>query len=153
MPSLTLRPATENDVDTLLELMNDFNRSESITWDPVNTVQALGRLLREPALGQVVILEEGAAVRGYAVLTYGYDLEFAGRDAYLTEFYLRPEARGRGLGKWLLARVEALARETGVEALHLMVRPENEPAVALYRSAGFEEPPRMFLTKRLPGVR
>jgi hypothetical protein len=39
MSSRTLRPATEHDVDTLLELMNDFNRSESISCDPVNTVQ------------------------------------------------------------------------------------------------------------------
>jgi ribosomal protein S18 acetylase RimI-like enzyme len=150
MSNPALRLATEQDVSVLLEMMDDFNRSEAISWEPAVTEGALRKLLREPALGQAVVLEDGGRVQGYAVLTYGYDLEFAGRDAYLTEFYLRPEARGRALGKWLLARVEERAREAGVQALHLMVRPDNRPALTLYQRAGFEAPPRAFLTKRLP---
>ncbi len=150
MSTPALRLATERDVSVLLEMMDDFNRSEAISWEPVTTEAALRKLLREPALGQAVVLENEGRIQGYAVLTYGYDLEFAGRDAYLTEFYLRPEARGRGLAKWLLARVEERSREAGVHALHLMVRPENSPALTLYQRAGFEEPPRVFLTKRLP---
>jgi ribosomal protein S18 acetylase RimI-like enzyme len=148
MPSPTLRLAKEHDVGALLEMMDDFNRCEDIAWEPATTELALRKLLKEPTLGQVVVVEDEGAIHGYAVLTYGYDLEFAGRDAYLTEFYLHPEARGRGLGKWLLARVEERAREAGVQAVHLMVRPENEPALTLYRRAGFEAPPRVFLTKR-----
>jgi ribosomal protein S18 acetylase RimI-like enzyme len=150
MSKPALRLATEQDVSALLEMMDDFNRSELISWEPAVTEAALRKLLREPALGQAVVLEEEGQVQGYAVLTYGYDLEFAGRDAYLTEFYLRPGARGRGLGKWLLARVEERAREAGVHALHLMVRPENRTALTLYQRAGFKAPPRVFLTKRLP---
>jgi ribosomal protein S18 acetylase RimI-like enzyme len=151
MSGPVLRLATEQDVSVLLEMMEDFNRSELISWEPSATEVALRKLLREPALGQAVVLEDGGRVQGYAVLTYGYDLEFAGRDAYLTELYLRPEARGRGLGKWLLAGVEERAREAGVQALHLMVRPENRTALTLYQRAGFEVPPRVFLTKRHPG--
>jgi ribosomal protein S18 acetylase RimI-like enzyme len=150
MPNTRLRPATDQDVAIVLEMMDDFNRSEDISVERASLEGALRKLLREPSLGQVMIIEEERKVSGYSVLTYGYDLEFAGRDAYVTEFYLRPEARGRGLGKWMLAQVEEQAREAGVRALHLMVRPENGPALALYRRAGFEEPPRIFLTKRLP---
>lgn len=149
MSDPALRLATEQDVSVLLEMMDGFNRSESIPWEPADTETALRKLLREPALGQAVVLEVGGRALGYAVFTYGFDLEFAGRDAYLTEFYLRPEARGRGLGKWLLMRVEERSREAGVRALHLMVRPENRPALTLYQRAGFEAPPRVFLTKRL----
>ncbi|HYH94589.1 GNAT family N-acetyltransferase [Hyalangium sp.] len=153
MPSPALRLAKEHDVGVLLEMMDDFNRCEVIAWEPATTELALRKLLKEPTLGQVVVVEDEGVIRGYAVLTYGYDLEFAGRDAYLTELYLRPEARGQGLGKWLLARVEERAHEAGVQAVHLMVRPENEPALKLYRRAGFEAPPRVFLTKRLPPER
>jgi ribosomal protein S18 acetylase RimI-like enzyme len=46
--------------------------------------------------------------------------------------------------------VEELAARHGARALHLMVRPENEAAVRLYRRAGFVTPPRLFLTKELP---
>lgn len=153
MSSPTLRPATEQDVGVLLEMMEDFNRGEGIPWDRASTALALRKLLGEAGLGQVVVLEDEGLVRGYAVLTYSYDLEFAGRDAYLTEFYLRAEARGHGLGTWLLAQVEERAREAGVGALHLMVKPENQAAMTLYRRAGFAKPPRVFLSKRLPRPR
>jgi ribosomal protein S18 acetylase RimI-like enzyme len=151
MSGPALRPATEHDVGVLLEMMEDFNRLEAIAWEPAATELALRKLLEDGSLGQVGVVELEGAVLGYAVLTYGYDLEFAGRDAYLTEFYLRPEARGRGLGTWLLAQVEARACVAGVRALHLMVRPENGPALTLYHRSGYSEPPRVFLTKRLPG--
>jgi ribosomal protein S18 acetylase RimI-like enzyme len=153
MSNPSLRVATEQDVDVLLHMMADFNRLEEISWEPAQTNVALRELLSDASLGQVVMLELDGRVQGYAVLTYGYDLEFAGRDAFVTEFYLCPNARGRGLGRWLLAQVEARAHAADVRALHLMVRPHNAPAMALYRSAGFAEPPRVFLSKELQPAR
>jgi GNAT superfamily N-acetyltransferase len=47
---------------------------------------------------------------GYAILTYGYDLEFGGMDAYLTDLFLAEPDRGRGLGQWLLGEVERASR-------------------------------------------
>jgi ribosomal protein S18 acetylase RimI-like enzyme len=53
--------------------------------------------------------------------------------------YVAPEARGRGIGRALLAGVIAQARAwPGVEQLQLGVMTENEAARALYRSMGFE---------------
>lgn len=53
--------------------------------------------------------------------------------------YVAPEARGRGIGRALLAGVIAQARAwPGVEQLQLGVMTENEAARALYRSVGFE---------------
>ena len=135
MSNPALRLATEQDVGVLLHMMADFNRLEEINWDPAIIDVALRKLLLDSSLGQVVMLEQDGVVLGYAVLTYGYDLEFAGRDAFVTEFYLCPDARGRGLGSWLLSQIEERARMADVQALHLMVRPENAPAMALYRRA------------------
>jgi GNAT superfamily N-acetyltransferase len=47
---------------------------------------------------------------GYSVLTWGYDLEWNGLDAFLTELYLVPEVRGKGLGKTVLTRIESFAK-------------------------------------------
>jgi ribosomal protein S18 acetylase RimI-like enzyme len=53
--------------------------------------------------------------------------------------YVAPEARGRGIGRALLAGVIAQARAwPGVEQLQLGVMTENAAARALYRSVGFE---------------
>ena len=108
-------------------------------------------LLDSPELGVIAHILEGDALRGYVVLTWGFDLEWGGRDAFLTELYLLPSARGRGLGRRALPVIEELARRRGARALHLMVRPENQAAVQLYRGAGYSSPPRTFLTKELSG--
>jgi len=131
----------------LLEMMRDFNHGEEIDVEAARLAPALDRLLREPELGRVLVARRGAALLGYAVLTYGYDLEWAGRDAFLTELYLKPEHRRQGIGDALLSAVESLAQAEGCSALHLMVRPENAAAVKLYAAHGYTQPPRLFLTK------
>lgn len=148
VPGPTLRDAREEDANLLLPMMADFNRVEGIAWDVDRMERALTRLLAEPPLGRVVIAEdEGPA--GYAVVTWGYDLEYGGRDAFLTELYVRPAYRRRGLARRLLARMETIARASGAGALHLGVRPENTAALGLYRDAGYVRIRRDFFTKPL----
>ena len=144
-----IRPAGEADVPFLLASMVDFNRHEGIAWDPAEGEAPLRRLLGDPRLGRVVVFSSGGEPAGYAVVSYGYDLEFAGPDAFLTEMYVVPGARGRGLGRWALDAIAAELRASGHGALHLQVRPENVGAQRLYLSAGFEGTTRMFMSKRL----
>jgi ribosomal protein S18 acetylase RimI-like enzyme len=144
-----LRRAGPADAARLLPMMADFNRGEQIEVPAAVLAPALERLLGGDDLGRVWLIEAGGATAGYAVLTFGYDLEFAGRDAFLTELYLRPEARGRGLGRQALSAIEEAAAVLAVHAIHLMVRPENQAAVALYAAAGYLSPPRTMLSKTL----
>ena len=52
--------------------------------------------------------------------------------------YVVPEARGRGLGRVLLARVETIARQAGTDLLVLDTNRSLEAAGGLYRTSGFE---------------
>lgn len=146
---MNFRRATSDDVTQLLEWMDDFNRLEGIAWSSERGEPAVRRLLGDSSLGLVGIFEAETGDVGYFVVTWGYDLEWNGRDAFLTEFYLAPSQRGRHLGKWGLAIVEQVAKEHEVRALHLMVRPENVVAKRLYERAGYAEPGRLFFTKPL----
>lgn len=130
-------------------MMEDFNRHEEIDTSRAKIRTALVRLLADPSLGRVLLFEHDGATAGYAVLTFGYDLEFAGRDAFLTELYLVPSARGRGLGRPAIAAVEVEARAAGVNAIHLVVRTDNVAARRLYDKTGFECPPRVLMSKPL----
>jgi GNAT superfamily N-acetyltransferase len=114
VPEPILRDAREEDTDLLLLMMEDFNRVEEIAWDEVRMRPALMQLLSDPSLGRVVIAEGDHGATGYAVVTWGFDLEFAGRDAFLTELYVRPTFRRRGEARRLLERVEAIARAYAV---------------------------------------
>ena len=146
---ITLRAVHPGEVERLLPWMEEFNRAEGIRIDPPRLAAAIHRLLAQESLGAIRWIDDGASARGYVVWTWGYDLEWAGRDAFLTEIWVVPEARGRGVGSAVLGLVEGESRAGGAGALHLMVHPENEPAMAMYAHAGYASPPRVFLTKVL----
>jgi ribosomal protein S18 acetylase RimI-like enzyme len=149
MEPLHLTIAAEADVPTVLGMMQLFNVLEAVPWRPHAAEHALRKLLADAALGVVGLLQRSDALAGYFVLTWGYDLEWAGRDAFLTELFLLPEARGQGLGSSAMTLLEQLAKDHGARALHLMVREENARARRLYERQGYHCPPRIFLTKEL----
>ena len=64
-----------------------------------------------------------------------------GAPAELKRMWIAPDARGLGLGRRLLAELEAHARSAGVEVLHLETNETLVEAIALYRRSGFEEVP------------
>jgi ribosomal protein S18 acetylase RimI-like enzyme len=142
---MVIRDAGPRDHAALLDMMEEFNRAERIEMDRQVTGPALARLLADGSLGRVLIAEEG-----YAVLTWGFDLEFGGRDAFLTEIFVRPASRHAGAGRALLEAVLRAASDEGASAVHLGVYPDNQAALALYRAAGFTRIPRDFYSKRLP---
>jgi ribosomal protein S18 acetylase RimI-like enzyme len=97
----------------------------------------------------VLVFEVDAKAAGYAIVTWGYDLEYGGRDAFLTELFVRPAQRGRGIGHQALAAAEDAARAGGAHALHLLVRHDNAEALRLYDRAGYRTEARAVMTKDL----
>jgi ribosomal protein S18 acetylase RimI-like enzyme len=89
------------------------------------------------------------AARGYAVATFGFDLEFAGLDAFVTELFVRSPYRGTGDGRRLLREITETMRNGGAGAMHLAVWPNNRPARRLYESVGFARRSRLVLSQRL----
>jgi GNAT superfamily N-acetyltransferase len=147
-----LRLASESDADLLLALMREYYAFDGHHFDPVHARRALIDLLREPAFGLAWLILDQAAVVGYIVLCFGYSLEYLGRDAFLDEFYLKQSHRRRGLGTKVLREVEAGARASGVQAIHLEVVRRNQAAGDFYRKMGFVDHEHHLMTKRLgPG--
>ncbi|HRE88603.1 MAG TPA: GNAT family N-acetyltransferase [Myxococcota bacterium] len=145
----TIRPVTAEDKSAILRMMETFNEEEFIKYSVERLGQSFDALLTNPAWGQAFIAELGGVPIGYAVLTYSFDFEYGGRDAFLTELFITPRHRGRNLGHELLGHVQAFAREQGLSALHLIVRKENPQAQRLYRRNDFQFDPRLLMTKEL----
>src|SRR5256886_15512387 len=112
---IDLRRARSADLEKLLPLMAAFNHDDGIPFRRARVVAGLRRLLRERRLGIVVVAESADRRRfaGYAIGTFGFDLEFAGPDAFLTELYVRAESRRLGLGARLLEAVTSGLRDGG----------------------------------------
>jgi ribosomal protein S18 acetylase RimI-like enzyme len=145
---ISLRAASAADVPALLPRTRALNDHEGITISDAALEAALRRLLGDPALGGVWLIERDGSPVGYAIVTYGFDLEFGGRDAWLTEIWIDLAARGAGAAREALALLEPALRAHGVAALHLQVRPEN-PARRVYERAGFTTSPRLIMTRTL----
>ena len=143
------RPATDADVPAILTMMADFNAIEAIPFDRESFTPGVRELVASPGIGGILVFTFAGAVAGYAIVTYGWDLEFGGRDAFLTELYVAAAHRRRGIGRQGLAAAQAFAKQGGAHALHLLVRHDNAPARLLYDDAGFKTQPRLVMSKRL----
>jgi ribosomal protein S18 acetylase RimI-like enzyme len=62
-----------------------------------------------------------------------------------------PPHRGKGLGRIIMRAAEDWLRNTGIEKLMLMVRPENTAVRKFYESIGYGEQPRLIFAKWLDG--
>ncbi|HEY5927766.1 MAG TPA: GNAT family N-acetyltransferase [Kofleriaceae bacterium] len=144
---IRVRQATLDDVAEILPRTQALNAEEGIVIDERSLEAALRRLLTEPSLGAVWLAEDDRVI-GHAVVTYGYDLEFGGRDAFLTELWVDERERRRGAGSALLAAIADALRAIDVRALHLQVR-TNNAALRLYERHGFVRSPRVIMTRRL----
>ena len=148
-PPEKIELATNEHAPDILPLMIAFNEAESIVWRPDVMVPALHRLLDDSNLGLVLVASTGPRLVGYSLATFGYDLEFAGRDAFITEIFVESASRGQGLGRRLLESTVQHLHQRRVHAVHLVVRPDNPRARALYESHGFKASPRILMTKEL----
>jgi ribosomal protein S18 acetylase RimI-like enzyme len=69
-----------------------------------------------------------------------------GLEGEVAEVYVQPEHRGRGVGEMLMQQAVRLFRERRVTLGYVWTRPDNEAAVRLYQSAGFENNRQLVLT-------
>jgi len=145
---MPFRPATLTDLATLLSMQRTFYEHEGYPHAAAAHERAMRELLGDPRFGRIVLMERDGAAAGYLVVTFGFSLEFGGRDAFVDELFVLPHARGLGLGTQALAIAEEVCRDAGIHALHLEVEFTNEPAKRLYARTGYAEHTRHLMTKR-----
>jgi ribosomal protein S18 acetylase RimI-like enzyme len=148
-PGVDFHHAALGDVDALLPLIRAYYDFDKIPFDETAIRRAASELLADDALGEAWLLREGNASVGYFVLTFGFDLEFGGRQATLTELYVAPSHRRRGLGAASIRLAENVLARRGIGALELQVERDNADAFAFYQRLGFDVHDRAPLSKRI----
>lgn len=141
------QPATIDDLDVLVQLMQQFYVEEQLLFCPQQARNSAEEILSHPAFGTVLFLQLNGKVAGYVIATFGYSLEFGGRFVLVDELYIKVDARGKGEGKRALVAVEAWAATQGVKTLRIEVNDHNKKALAIYTSVGFANIQRLILTK------
>ena len=109
----------------------------------------LAELLAHPKYGSVFIIKLANEYIGYAVLCFGFSLEYGGRDAFIDEFFIRKDFRNKEIGSEILDYLCKYAKTTGIKALHIELKEKHKEAERLYERKGFSVHSGNFLSKVL----
>jgi ribosomal protein S18 acetylase RimI-like enzyme len=145
----SVKPATSADIEELVNLMTEFYRESGYRLNSELSSQALSKLIEDPKLGQVWLLQHNNQIAGYVVLTLVFSMEYGGLDAFVDDLFVRSKFRRLGLGRCGLDALLAECRRRGVRAVHIEVGRNNKPAKKLYTKFGFRNNHRQLFTLRL----
>jgi ribosomal protein S18 acetylase RimI-like enzyme len=109
----------------------------------------ISELLNYPKYGSVFLIKQSNVIVGYIILSFGYTIEFGGRDAFVDEFYIKEEFRNKGIGGSALDYIVKYAKTTGLKALHLEVKEKHNNAVRLYERKGFKSRSSKIMSLKL----
>ena len=144
---VTVRTAVAADAAAVTDLFLESARYHATDVDPsvhavpdeVDARLTIDRAIADGSLTAVLIATSNAAVVGYAIVMEEAPIMRGGtwlpvRYAFVDELAVAEAVRGQGGGTTLLRAAEAWARERGAEAMLLITHPDNERALAFYRS-------------------
>lgn len=153
--TINVRLATPGDVPLILELIRDLAEYEKSADQVVATTESLHRYLFGDGYGRgpvvdALIGEIDGAPQGFALFFSNFSTWMSTSGIYLEDLYVRPVARGCGLGKALLVELARVAVSRGCGRLEWAVLNWNEPAIGFYKALG-AKPQNEWTTMRLSG--
>jgi GNAT superfamily N-acetyltransferase len=132
-----IAPATETDVPVILELVHALAAYERLAHEVVATPDGVrDSLFGAHAAAEVVIAYLDQEPVGFAVWFQNYSTFLGRAGLYLEDLFVKPDRRGQGIGRKLLAHVASVAVDRGAGRLEWSVLDWNEPAIRFYRALG-----------------
>jgi ribosomal protein S18 acetylase RimI-like enzyme len=128
------------EAETVARLLVAFRNHLGVDWPSDNAFLAGVERLIETRDAKYLLgaPDDDSPPAGVAQLRFRYGLWWAAEDALLEDLFVDASARGSGLGRALLERALAEARERGCRRIELDVNDHNAAALGLYRSLGFD---------------
>ena len=142
---IVFKEAKTSDIRLLIPLVKAFYSLEKISFDEKTIETALDQFLTHNQYGCAWLIYENEHLIGYVIFTFGFCLEFGGRDAFIDEIYLVDAARNRGFGKKIIEFLADYGRNTGIKVILLEVDHGNVAAQEVYKKRGFIPREKYFL--------
>ncbi len=136
MSTVRVRRARLEESALLAEMANDLNEHVGIYGRPFTAERVRADGFGADAAFTPLVAELDGDVAGYVFFTLGYDTDIAARAMWLHDIFVRPSARGRGVGYALMAAVAAETVRLGGRALGWSVHSANAGALEFYRRLG-----------------
>jgi GNAT superfamily N-acetyltransferase len=134
---VTIEHATEVDVPEILVMIEGLAEYERMSDQVAATEESLRQsLFGDRPSAEVIFARVGGERVGFAVFFHNYSTFLGRRGLYLEDLFVKPEFRGRGYGRTLLAYLARLALERGCGRMEWAVLDWNAPAIEFYRNLG-----------------
>ena len=129
--------ATEADLPLVLDFIRGLAEYERLAHEVVATEEKLRATLFGPRpYAECVIARWDGAPAGFALFFHNYSTFLAQPGIYLEDLFVKPEMRGKGIGRSLLRHLARLTQERNCGRLEWSVLDWNESAIGFYKSLG-----------------
>ena len=134
---IQIRPAEPADVPLIVTFLHELATYEKLAHEVVATDADMHAALfgERPVIETVIASLDGEPV-GYALFFPTFSTFLGKPGLYLEDLYVRPAARGFGVGRKLLEHLARITVERGWGRLEWSVLDWNEPSIAFYKKMG-----------------
>lgn len=131
-----IRFAKEDDTKLILEFIKELADYEKLLDEVVATEEVLYESLFTRKKAEVIIGEYDGSPVGFALFFHNFSTFLGKPGMYLEDLYIKPEMRGKGLGKIMLSFLGKLAVERNCGRLEWWCIDWNEPSIKFYKGIG-----------------
>jgi GNAT superfamily N-acetyltransferase len=137
--AVTIREATEEDAPLILQFIRELAEYEKA----LDRVTATEDVVREAFFGErahakSLIVHVDDEVAAFAIYFFSFSSFSSRSNLYLEDIFLRPQFRGYGIGKKLMAHIARIANDHGCNRMEWAVLNWNEPSIGFYKRLGAE---------------
>ena len=149
--NLSIQPATSEDADDILMLIQGLADYEKLSHEVVATREKIiETLFGEKPFAECLLAKIEGQTVGFALFFYSYSTFLGQPGIYLEDLFVQPDFRGKGIGRKLLQAVAQIATKRNCGRLEWAVLDWNKPAIDFYDSLA-ATPMREWFTYRLSG--
>ena len=136
-PDIKITFATISDVPLILQFIKELAEYEQLLHEVVATEELLQEtLFGDQAHAEVIIGYLGEKPVSFALFFHNFSTFLGKPGLYLEDLYVKPEARGQGIGKKMLTYLAQLAKDRNCGRFEWWVLDWNESAINFYKSLG-----------------
>jgi GNAT superfamily N-acetyltransferase len=134
---IRMQPATERDLPLVLEFIRALAEYERLSHEVTATEDLLRHWMFGPnKVAEAVIAYDGDEPVGFALYFHNFSTFLGRAGLYLEDLFVKPHARGRGIGKMLLRHLARIAVERGCGRFEWWVLDWNTPSIEFYKRMG-----------------
>ncbi|MHB8062810.1 MAG: GNAT family N-acetyltransferase [Ruminiclostridium sp.] len=131
-----LRFANEKDIALILNFIKELAEYENMIEQVVATEEILKEALFNRKAAEVILGEYEDKPVGFALFFHNFSTFLGQAGIYLEDLYVKPEMRGKGIGKIMLSFLAKLALGRKCGRLEWWCLDWNEPSIKFYKNMG-----------------